>query len=113
MKISPSVAIILGLFPLLAQADISVTNNTSSYITAKVSIFCSDIAGDKGTIKPHSPFTVPQSIIDDYCKSGCEVKAYASKTCSGDAIATATIDQKNGMNGYFNITKLILTKYPR
>lgn len=89
--------------PLIAKADITIVNNTDYYGTGKIDIFCSNIAGDKGVIKPHSPLTVEQSVLDMVCSSTCDATVYVTKDCSGKAVAKAKLDGKKGVLSVTNL----------
>lgn len=103
MKLKKVIALpILSLFPFFAYANsITVNNNTNAYATVHVGTLCSSEAGSAGVGKPHEPMIIPQLILDKYCKNNCTVDVYMSDDCSKEKIATAFVDQHNGI---LNIT---------
>ena len=101
MKIKPRYIISLLLVTsstAFALHDITVANNTDSYITGKTKTSpCSSVVGDKGIFKPHSVATVYQIVEDLYCSHSCDGEVYASKNCTGSKIATVTLDPHTGL----------------
>jgi hypothetical protein len=92
---------LLAALPVLANADMVLTNNTNSYAVAKVGGFCSTMAGDQGLIKPHQVMDIPSSTYDNIkmiCGSGCDADIYMSKSCSGERVATVRLDKSGASN---------------
>lgn len=87
----------ITFLPLLAKADISVRNNTNGYGTAKTSMSPCSSSVEAGVIKPKSALDIPQYVLDLYCPFGCDVFLYMTKNCSGNKIATVTIDNQKGV----------------
>jgi len=105
MKLKMIILLSSLCLPLAVNAaEITVTNNTNNFGTAKFgSGPCSSIAGDKGIAKPHQSMTIPQIVFDLFCNSEtCVTEMYLSKNCNGKVLATATINGKSGIVGVRN-----------
>lgn len=90
--------------PLTAQADMTLTNKTNTPATAIAGFSpCSNIAGSKGIVQPHSSLSVPQAVLDIYCPASCEASIYMSKNCSGRRIAIVTANKTNGVTKIVNL----------
>lgn len=96
---------VVSSLPIISYADITIINNTDYYGTGKFNYSpCSSIAGDAGIAKPHNPLTVPQSVISFYCAiTSCTAHIYLSQNCSGEEVATATVDKNNGITEINNL----------
>lgn len=93
----------LASVPFAAQADITIHNNTNSPATASVSISpCSNAAGDRGIIMPHSSITIPDFLVGLYCTSDCKAQVFMSRNCSGKSIATVVGNVKQGVKSIDN-----------
>jgi hypothetical protein len=106
MKLKSFIGICLISLPLMSHAaEITITNNTDNYGTGKFGTSpCSNIAGDNGVGKPHQTLTVPQAVFDLFCiGKTCKAKVYFSKNCSGQQVATATIDPHKGVLDVTNL----------
>lgn len=92
----------LTFLPMLAHADIVITNNTNSYVTGSLSFLCSSIAGSSGILAPKpGTLTVSQSTISYYCSPSCSAEVYLSDNCSDKSIATVTLT-KDGVTNIKN-----------
>jgi len=90
--------------PIIANAaSIDLINNTDYYGTAKVSIFCSNMAGNNGVIKPHDKINISQDALNFACPGTCDAQVYVTKDCSGKAIAKAKLDNKKGILDIHNL----------
>jgi hypothetical protein len=86
-----------------AYHELVVANNTTAFASAKAGTSpCSNIIGDGGILKPHTKLTIPQMVIDMYCKKNCDVDVYISKSCSGKSVATAHVDYRDGVTTVTN-----------
>lgn len=100
------IALAISPLPLFAYSNIDVINNTDSYGTGYINFSpCSASAGDKGILKPHATFSVPESAIKLFCGSSCDAHVFASKSCSGKEIAKVKIDSKKGVTSITNYDK--------
>jgi hypothetical protein len=96
-------ALAFSAAPFAAQADITIHNNTNAPATASVSISpCSNAAGDRGVIKPHSSITIPDFLVGLYCTSDCKAQVFMSRNCSGKSIATVTGNVRQGVKNIDN-----------
>ena len=102
-KLCLSTGLILISTASFALHSIDVFNHSNTSITAKTnSSPCSSIILDKGILKPGQHMTIEQVVEDMYCKSNCEVSVYNSRSCSGNAIATAHVDYHAGVTSINN-----------
>ena len=96
-------ALAFATVPFAAQADITIHNNTNSPATASVSISpCSNAAGDRGIIMPHSSITIPDFLVGLYCTSDCKAQVFMSRNCSGSSIATVVGNVREGVKSIEN-----------
>lgn len=80
------------LLPILAHADVVITNNTNSYVTGTLSYLCSSTAGSSGILQPKpGTLTISQSSLNYFCSSSCSVEVHLSKNCGDKSIATVTV----------------------
>lgn len=91
--------------PLLSYAHISLTvsNNTEKPATAYIGTkFCSGDYGAMGIIEKHTKKAIPQFVIDTYCGKACDVKIYMTTDCSGEKVATLSVDKQKGIVNIIN-----------
>lgn len=82
----------------VAYADMLIANNTETAATAYAgSSPCSNAAGDRGVIKPHSSVQVPDFVIGIYCTHNCTAEVFMNKNCSGKSIASVIANKKDGV----------------
>lgn len=110
--------IVLSSTPLYAHAhEISMKNNTKAYATGKLESLtkspCSSTVSG-GVVQPNGSVNLPQSVLDLYCGiKTCTGYVYVTKNCSGEAIATVTIDKEKGVTNVHNnnVQGYYVTKY--
>jgi hypothetical protein len=91
-------ALSLSILPITSFADITITNNTNSPATAFAGNSpCSNAAGDRGVIQPHSQIVIADWIVGIYCTTDCKAEIFMTKNCSGKSIATVTANKKDGV----------------
>lgn len=96
-------ALTVSAVPFAAQADITIHNNTNAPATANVSISpCSNAAGNKGIIMPHSSITIPDFLVGLYCTSDCKAQVFMSRNCSGKPVATVVGNVRQGVKSIAN-----------
>lgn len=96
-------AMTLSLVPFTAFADITIKNNTNTPATAFAgSSPCSNAAGEKGVMHPHSQVTIPDFLVGMYCNNDCVAQVFMSKNCSGKAIASVTANKRDGIKSVKN-----------
>lgn len=101
-KIALCGAMLFSTSAMIAHAEINITNNTNATGVAKINGLCSGII-EKGKIKPHSVFTVPDDILKQFCNPNCKAQIYMNDTlCTGSAFASVNIDMTSGVTGYTN-----------
>lgn len=104
MKSKISLFALCTLSSSLALADITVSNNTDLYGTAKVGFICSAIAGDRGIIHPQQQdFVIPTYALKEFCSNKpCSARIYATEHCDrggSQPLATVQIAYPDGMVG--------------
>jgi len=83
--------------------DITIANNSNAAATAFAGNSpCSNAAGKKGIIQPHSQVTVPGFAIGMYCTADCVAKVYMSENCTGKSIASVVVNIKEGIKSIQN-----------
>lgn len=85
---------ILCLLPLIAYAEVKIHNNTDAYGTGKIKNgACSSTLGDSGVMNPHGSMTLSKLEIISLCGfKTCEAYIYMSKDCSGNKLATVSLN---------------------
>lgn len=104
MRTSTVIVSLILMLPLLAQANIDIINHTGLYGTGKVKNgACSATLGDRGIIKPHGNLTLNAAEIIYLCGfKTCEAFLFVTNNCTGDKIATVTMDAYSGVKNVVN-----------
>lgn len=104
-KIVPICFLAAATLPVIAHADIEIFNNTDTYGTAKIDGRCT-ANYESGIISPRSKIVIPQFLLNTLCLfSDCEVAIYASKTCDGKVVGTATLNRSKGVTRAQSVDK--------
>ncbi len=87
--------------PMIANATLSITNNTNFDSTSIINNTCSTALGNKkGVTKRHSSNTVPDSAILLICgrtPDNCVADLRMTADCTGDSIATLVFSITSGI----------------
>jgi hypothetical protein len=92
-------AILLSL-PLVANASLTVINNTNQDSTSVINNTCSSAIGSTGITKKHTTNTVPDMAIQLVCgftPHNCVADVRMTTDCSGASVATISFDVSTGI----------------
>ncbi len=106
LKTAAIAACVLSLNTIAnAGHHVYLQNNSDEHMTGAAGISpCSSIAGSTGIIAPGQTFEVPSGVLGLYCMFGCNVSVYASKSCSGNQIATVHLNKDHSIARVDNLS---------